>query len=346
MSIQSLLRQLVIWGLTLGISKTLWGEIIYNFPNLTSNFMSGAKEYANTYSSYARAFSTHYGNAVAFTNHLSYPVGYDAMGGFPAIYTGVGLGTAFSNTRAMKAATNEQLTSGVIPKMLPTLGLSLNLGLGLTKKWDVRLGFLPVVNFALPTDIDGLKVRFKYGNARAKVTYNWLESSLFMPGISFAGYLAYTEGSLNISKENIGSLNYNYTFFDGLQNRNAVASFDYNLETAAKWRYLSAGGEARLWYDLLFFVPYIGWGLGLQGGRFTTSIGIAGDIQVTIPDFATTENDTGGIKIKESARAQSVLSRFLLGFEINLFIAKVAAEAQFDTNNRLAGIAVGSALSF
>lgn len=327
--------------------QKLFAEIEYNFPALATPFLSGVQEYAKTYESYSRVLCLHYGRAVAFTNHLSYPVGKDNLGSFPSLYTGIGLGSAFSNTLAMKQATNENLTGGVIPKILPTLGFSLNFGVGLSEKWDIRFSFLPPVQIALPQQISDIQVRFRYGNGRAKVTYNWLKSSFLKPGVSFAGYFSYTQGSVQFAKDNVNSLNHTYSYFDGFINHPATVSFNYNFNTEASWQYSGIGGEVRLWYDLWLVIPYIGWGLGLQGGRFQNQLTIDGNIVVSIPGInPVAQNDTGYAKIREKARADTILSRFIFGLEINLLFTRIATEAQVDTTNQLVGIALGTAFAF
>ncbi|MCS6983570.1 MAG: hypothetical protein NZM25_00395 [Leptospiraceae bacterium] len=329
------------------VSSTLHAAINYYFPALASSFLSGAEEYGKTYEAYSRAFCVHYGRAMAFTNHLSYPVGKDSLGVFPSVYVGLGMGTAFSNTLAMKAATNENLSSGFIPKVLPTAGLSLNVGIGLTRKWHFRIGFLPIVQMALPQQLSDIDLSLRYGNAKARLSYTWLESAFLRPGLSVAGYLAYTEGKVRFAKDNIASVNHSYNFFDGFTNHSATVNFQYQVATEALWRYLGAGAEIRIWYDLWLLVPYVGLGLGAQGGRFSTSLDIQGDIAVSIPSLnPAPQLDTGYMKITEKARADSIISRFFLGLEINAFVAKTAVELQFDNIHRLAGIALGASVTF
>lgn len=315
-----------------------------DFPNLTTDYLNGAEEYLDIYGSFADSFSRHYGRAMAFTNHLTYPVGKDKMGRFPSVYAGIGLGTTFANTTAIKNESDPTVTEDALPSILPTFGLSFNAGVGLTKKWDIRMSVVPLIDVNLPefsgSDID---TSFSYGLLKTKATYHAVPGGIFRPGFSVSPYLTYSTGSLKIRKENLASTS--HPFDDGTAS--GTTTFDYNVEANAGWNYYGAGGELKLWYDLFFLSPYIGYGLGLQGGSFTTDITVEGDITVNLTSPTTgTETDTGTASISKKQSPDLIVQRFIVGLEFSLFLARAGFEVQAETVSKLAGVSFGVGIQF
>ena len=316
------------------------GVVEINFPSLSSTHLSGAREYATIYESYAKAFGKYYAPALGFSSHLTAPTGKDQLSAFPSLLLGTGLGTSFANVKAIKAESNEAVTSSAVPSVLPSLGLSFNLGVGITKKWAAYLSLFPSVEFAMPASISGTNASFTYSNVKARTTYLLVESSFLKPGVSLGGYMNWTRGRFKLRYDNISSVNYTYDF----NGTPASSNLTYDLESDFSWSIFGTGAEIRAWYDLMFFSPYIGYGLGLQTGRFDSIVNLNGNLDVTITP--TTESSTGFIRITDSARAPGVLQRFLFGFEFSFFLIKFGAEAQFETTTGIAGVSAGFSLVF
>ena len=313
-----------------------------SFPGLTSvTALAGADEFVNIYGSYAQALSNHYGKAVIFSNHLSYPVGEDHLGAFPRTYIGIGMGAAFANTNAIKSDSSSEVTGDALPAVLPAAGLSLNLGIGLSNNWDFRLTALPPISFSLPQG--DLTTTIKLMNFKGKLTYNLKESKSFDTGFSIAGYVAYSKGSVGISAENLKSENRDFSSNSG---SGTVQDFSYNVNTTAAWNYFSMGTEVRGWVDLYIIVPYIGYGLGFQGGLFSTDVGLDGTIQVNVN--VVTETSPADVNVGRTAKPSILSHRFFLGFEIKIkpTPVRLGVEAQFELENKLAGISLGAAMQF
>lgn len=315
-------------------------------------FLSSAREFERIYSSYAAAFSKYYGDATAMTSHLTYPYGEADMGGFPSMYAGLGLGTAFANTEKIKAESDPDVTSSAIPEILPTVGTSINVAAGITDKLDARLAFFPKVGISIPEDLSSdYSGDFKYANVKGELTYHVIKSGFLMPGVSLSGYFNYTEGNVTITANNLSANSYTYTYDYGAGTADATADYTYDLVTTASWRYYGLGAEAKIWYDLMFFYPYLGYGVGLQGGRFDTDINIEGTIQSTVNLPASqggpvSETSNGFIRISERAYPSVMLHRFMLGFEMKLVFVTLGAETQFNITSKMAGLSIGAAMQF
>lgn len=315
------------------LSGTAYATV--NFPGLSGAHLEGANDFDRLYTQYAKSFSKYYGQAILFSSHLTYPIAKDNLGKFPSFYAGVGLGTAFSNTQAMKSETDPSISSKVVPTILPSAGLSLNLGIGLTSKWDLRISFFPNVPFSLPATTGGYGVSFSSGNGRVRLAYHLLEGGLLQPGVTLAGYAFHNQGGISVSSENISS-SYSESGVD--------TTLTYNVSTSASWKYTGVGGEVRVWYDLLLFHPFVGYSVGMQTGLFNTSIKADGNMAVTITP--TTQNSAGNITIDENAIPSFFSHRVMLGAEFELFLVKVGVETQIDIANRLLGLSLGAAFSF
>lgn len=314
-----------------------------------------ANQLDSNFGEYAKTFGKHYGQAAILTNHSMYPIGKDNMGIFPSFYGGLGLGTAFGNADAVKTNAPDDLKDVSI---LPAFGLSFNTGFGLTKKWDLRLGFFPVVDFAMPSDLNsGMKVSFKYGSAKAKLGYHVLDGGAFKPGFTTSGYLSYTSGTLAILAD---EASYSDIIISqaGPPQYDATVKPTYQWGGEAKWRYVGLGAEFRLWFDMLFLVPYIGYGVGFNFGKFTTEFNVDSDVLLT---GASVDIDGGGAtpatavddmtssantKFSKSSSSDLMLHRVFLGLEMHIALLTIGTEVQFDIGNRLAGASIGAAFQF
>lgn len=320
-----------------------YAQVNINFPNLGANFKSGASEYAEAYSKYADVFGKYYAPAIGFSSHMSSPSGKDSLGMFPSFSFGFGLGTSFASVIGIKASIDTEVLKKTTPSILPSLGMSLNLGVGITRSWSASVSIFPAVEVGMPLSVNDLKASLKYGNIKARTTYTLVDGPLFFPGVTIAGYINWTQGNVKLKYDNISSTNYKYDY----NGASADASLTYNLASKIGWNFFGAGVELRAWYNLMFFYPYIGYGLGLQSGRLTSDITVSGDITVTLPaPISSTQTDTGTISTSASNKPPGVLQRIIVGFEINLIVFRLGVEAQVDTVTRMAGVGLGTRFVF
>ncbi len=306
---------------------------------------------------YASSLGQHYGNVALLTGHSLYPIGKDNMGIFPSFYGGLGVGLAFADVGAL----NQDAPDGMSDlSMLPAFGLSFNTGFGLSRKWDLRLGFFPLVDFAMPPDLSSeYTATLNYGAMKAKLGYHVLEGGLFQPGLTLSGYASFSGGTLGITAAEEA-----YNDITIAQGTGTDPTFTgtvkptYQWSANAKWRYYGLGAEARIWYDLLFVVPYFGVGTGLNMGSFTTSFNLDADVLMTgatvdadgtNPGAAEAVADmtsTAAVKFAKKVRPDILLHRVFLGLEMHIVLVTIGTELQFDISNHLMGASFGAALQF
>lgn len=301
-----------------------------NFTIPLAADLTQAQEFDAKFSRLAQGFSKYYGEAMAFSSHLSAPIARDNLGKFPSLYVGLGMGASFGSINSLKAEVDSSI-SGNVPAYLTAPNISFNFGMGISHKWDIRFSFFPNVPIALDPAILGgnTSAEIQFGTYRARAGYHVLEGGFLRPGLTIAGFASYTTGSLKLSR---GSQN----FSSGVvQLANATSTF------ATNWQYLGVGPEVRAWYDLKFFHPFVGYSLGLQLGQYTTGLDVTGTLTVNSNNYG-----SGSLVVSERQAARLISHRLMLGFEIALFVIDIGVEAQVDITSGLVGIAAATAFRF
>ncbi len=323
-------RYIRIFLLVFMVLAVLPIQATVNFSGLSGADLAEANALDAKYTQYAQSFSRYYGDAMAFSSHLSAPIARDNLGKFPSLYVGLGLGASFGRVTAMKSEVDSSI-QGNVPSYLAAPNISFNFGMGFTRKWDLRFSFFPNVPIALSSDAFGsnTSAEIKFGTYRARMGYHLIEGGFLKPGVTIAGFASYTTGALSITQTGQSV------------NSGAVALTNVSSKIATNWQYLGVGPEVRVWYDLMFFHPFIGYSLGLQVGQYTTGLNIAGTMTVSGTPYG-----TGSIDISERQAAKLLSHRLLLGFEISLFLIEIGVEAQVDMVNGLVGGAFGTAFRF
>lgn len=300
-----------------------------NFSGLTGVDLTEAQSLDAKYTQMAQSFSRYYGEAMAFSSHLSAPIARDNLGKFPSLYVGFGLGVSFGKVEAMKNEVDSSIR-GNVPSYLAAPNMSFNFGMGFNRKWDFRFSFFPNVPIAMSSGALGgnTTAEIKFGTYRGRVGYHLLEGGFMKPGVTLAGFASYTTGSMSITQtgQSVTSGSVSLT--------NVTSGFSTN------WQYLGVGPEIRAWYDLMFFHPFIGYSLGLQLGQYTTGLNIAGDM--TVGGYS----GNGSLDISERVAARLISHRLMFGFEIALFVLDIGVEAQVDLTSGLVGAAFGTAFRF
>jgi hypothetical protein len=292
--------------------------------------LAEAQEFDAKYTKLAQSFSKYYGEAMAFSSHLSAPIARDNLGRFPSLYVGIGLGASFGNVNGMKNEVDSSIR-GNVPSYLTAPNISFNFGMGITRQWDFRFSFFPNVPIALDSASLGsnTSAEIKFGTYRARAGYHILEGGFMKPGLTLASFASYTTGGLSITQTGQSVTSGNVAM------SNMTSTFSTN------WQYLGVGPEVRAWYDLMFFHPFIGYSLGLQLGQYTTGLLVAGTITVNGNPYG-----SGSLDISERQAARLISHRLMFGFEISLFVFEVGVEAQVDLTSGLVGVAAGTAFRF
>ncbi|MBV6493853.1 MAG: hypothetical protein LDLANPLL_01877 [Turneriella sp.] len=303
-------------------TQTLAAKV--NFTGLAGADLDEANALDAKYTNLAAAISKYYGEGMAFASHLSAPNARDNLGAFPSFYVGVGMGTTFSRVYAVKDSVDSTVKD-TVPGVLPAPNISINFGFGITRSWDIRFSFFPNVPISF-NDAD-LPV-IKFGTYRARVGYHVWEGGFLKPGFTIAGFVSYTTGSVSFKQDG-----------QSVSGNASLANMSSTL--SSNWQYLGVGPEARFWYDLKFFNPFIGYSLGLQIGQMTTGLDVKGDLTVGATPYG-----TGTIEISERKAARIVTHRILFGFEVSLFVFDIGVEAQVDLTSGLMGFAAGTAFRF
>lgn len=312
-----------------------------NFSSLPAAYLRQAQTYDAQYTQFAQSFSHYYGDAAAFASYLGAPNARDNLGKFPSIYFGFGAGVTFGKVNSLKSEIDSSIQSKV-PSYLIADSICLNFGVGINRSWDVRFSFFPNAPIALPSSLLGSNrsAELKSGTYRARLGYHVLEGGFLKPGLTLAGFASYSTGSLSLTETG-------YATSSTDASGNTVALSNATNKVSTSWQYFGLGPEARVWYDLKFFHPFIGYSLGFQLGQYTTGIDVTGDVAVTIPSLsATPQNSTGSINISERRAANLISHRIMFGFEISLLVLDIGVEAQVDLVNGLVGASAGTALRF
>jgi len=312
----------------IGLSIAPLHATVY-FSGLSGVDLTEAQSLDAKYTKYAEAFSHYYGDAMAFSSHLSAPIARDNLGKFPSLYVGIGMGVSFGKSTAMKNEVDSSI-SGNVPSILPAPNISFNFGMGFTRSWDFRFSFFPNVPIALSSGSfgGGTSSTIKFGTYRARIGYHILEGELLRPGVTLAGFASYTTGGLSVSQTG-------QTVTSG-----SVSMTNVTSSVSTNWQYLGLGPELRVWYNLMFFHPFVGYSLGLQVGQFTTALDVSGTM--TVGSYS----GTGSLLISERRAAQLVSHRLMLGFELALLVLDIGVEAQVDLMNGLVGAAFATAFRF
>jgi hypothetical protein len=268
------------------IGKGVNFPIFENDATFGASFLQSANEYYDIYSTYSQAFSKYYGQAITFGAMNNYPIGIDDLGGFPGIYAGIGMGSVSSNTNGLKRDADENTSSSLLPSALPTLGISLNLGIALSNNWDLRLGLFPGVDIALPQPSESVTGTIKNASFLIKPVYHIKRNQAFTPGISISGIVGYSAGGITLNATGLTSESFPFStsYSAGGQTATIPGSADYtfDIKTNAKWEYYTIGSEVRLWYNLFFFIPYVGLGLAYNTGTFITEMQVPATINATL----------------------------------------------------------------
>lgn len=315
------------------------------FPGLTDvAALSGTQEIIETYSGFTQVFSNEMVNATIFASYLGYPFAIKSS----TLYIGFGFGGAILNSDKIKAAsTDTAITSDSIPPRLGSLNMAINFGFGISKKLDLYLSLLPNVKLAIPK-LGAIALNTNIATAKVRLDYNIFPGDIFGFGLTVSSYLAWSRGTISMTKEN---LNVNNRDFSTDSGSGTVTNFTYDAIFSTNWNLLSSGGEIRVWYDLIFIFPYMGLGLGGQTGLFDTNLTLEGDIDIDIDGTKFNSKTSPSI----GARAKPALfnQRFFLGFEIKFPITKdfafplrLGAELHWDIGQKLFGAALGIAFQF
>lgn len=316
---------------------------------LTSNF-----------SDFIAAFGVYYGQAILLTSHLSYPVGYDRIDKSSGLILGFGGGTAFTNVSGIQSSlSGESATMFSSLNVLPTLALSLNGGIGISDRWSLRFSIFPTTSILLPTSSEQLQtfdISYIYGAYRARVSYLLVEDKRFGPGVSLSGFIGYNTGELSV-KTNETSLTPIVSSVTSPANLTVQVTPSYNAEALCKWNDFTVGPEIRVWYNLGFIFPYIGYGIGFQSSEITTTFNFNTNILVNSNASAvladgntltSTNSQTfnSGSKIENQSKGAYFLNRIILGTEIKIIMVRITGEVVFDPVNSLMGISFGASFAF
>ena len=315
------------------------------FPGLTDvAALSGAQNIIENYSAFTQAFSNEMVNATIFAGYLGYPFAIKSS----TLYIGFGLGGAILNSDKIKAAsTDTEITSDSIPPRLGSLNMAINLGFGISKKFDLYFSLLPNAKLALPK-LGDITLNTNIATAKVRLDYNIFPSEILGFGLTVSPYLAWSRGAISMTKQN---LNVTDRDFSTGSVKSTVTNFTYDAIFSVNWHFLSGGGEIRVWYDLIFIFPYMGLGLGGQTGLLDTNLTLEGNIDIDIDGTKFNSTTSPGI----GARSKPALfnQRFFLGFEIKFPITKsfafplrLGAELHWDIGQNLFGAALSIAFQF
>ncbi|MDH5721627.1 MAG: hypothetical protein OEZ13_13555 [Spirochaetia bacterium] len=329
--------------------NNLYAETEIDFPDIIAQdptLLSGVQEYVDDYDKYSGIFIKYYSPAVLLTTHLTSPVGKDNIGSFPGFYLGFATGVSFANSQAIRSQAAEKISDAGTPEILPALALSINMGLGITPKWDVRASFFPTVSMDLGRT-NGSDLSLRYGHFKIRSMYNVYPSSFLKPGLSIGGFFIYNRGRVTV-KSDLLEETPGFSLGDIGGHSYTMTDFHYTIDTSAGWQYFGLGPEIKAWFDLEFVMAYVGYGISFQFGRL--GIDLTGNIEkMTIGSTAGSLNGdyTGGsFRVYNTKVPAIAQQRLIAGGEIRFLFVSLVAEIQFDISNRLTGLTLGAASYF
>ncbi|MDH5716098.1 MAG: hypothetical protein OEZ22_00500 [Spirochaetia bacterium] len=355
MKLKNIKKNIAFLFIYIIVSKSLYAEHNLDFPDLSDpRTIDGVEEFIDMYDVFAKEFTKYYSHAVLLSTQLTLPVGESNLGSFPGLYLGFAGGAAFANSKKIRENTSEYIADESTPKSLPSIGLSINAGLGITPDWDVWISFFPAIRMNLGK-VKGVQLNIGYGHVKIKTMYNIAEGSFLFPGAAIGGFVNYNRGSISAEVDEIKSTGYYY--FSG-SDQAVVQDFTYKLSTSANWEYYSFGPEIKGWYNMGIIFPYAGYGVSMQMGKLKIIPVAEGKINVVIPANPPLipdniiQESTGTFDLSKKASPSLIQHRLIFGIEIRMFpkpitpTPKVTAEIQFDLTNRISGLSAGAGVQF
>jgi hypothetical protein len=253
------------------------------------------------------------------------------------------MGVSFGKTKGLaKNEATKKLTRGAVPEMLPTLNPVLYLGTGINELWDIRLKIFPTSKIAMPESItksEKMKTSIKMGAFGLSSKYHLLPRERFRLGISLGGNICYYKGEIEIAKEKMEAGD----IISKKNNSAVINGAEYSMKTSGSWSAISFGPEIKTYLDLMFIIPYVGYGISFNVGKFTTALDIDGKIQI---ESDALEDSSLGLKVKKTAYATPLNHRLLLGLEFSIFIVKLGFETVVNLRSRTVGVNFGVRLQF
>ena len=284
-----------------------------------------------------KSFSRDYGNGRSLAGHLVSPMGSGSLKRSKVIPIGfaVGLGLVKADSLASLPGLK------AIPiNILPSIDLGINTGFSFTPNFDIRFTYFPLSEIFLP----GItRYRLKNGIIRIAANYSILDNDrLFGFGLAFGVYLSHSTGALALTRP-IDAVNADIS--------GATMNLRFiNTQFNSKWVHYGGGAEIRLHYALLFFLPYLGFGLGLEYGKTESLYEIILNINGTYDlkemtgitaRMVNIVQEKGKILISGDARSAIIPIRLLLGFEFNFYKLSTIIEIQYLLNSGVIGFSYG-----
>lgn len=293
---------------------------------------------------FLQTFATHYGRAILLSLHAMNPVGQDNLGQYPGFVVGFNVVAAFSNTNPILDSAKIS-NIGISSAILPYPVFAFNLGLGITKKFDIRLTFWPPVTFE--KKLSNFNTKFTMGSIQLKFGYHVLEGGRLKPGITISGTLGYSHTKLTFNSSAV------QTQFNGVNNQNNLVvtgggTADITYTTKAllenQVNYFTGSAEIKFWYDLVFVAPYVGYSLDFNSGKFAALAAI--DAHTTISYSGTNYESNTRFKTEKVVHPQAVGHRFTVGLQIKIYVFHLTTEMQIDLGNRILSGGVSTSFKF
>ena len=311
-----------------------------DFLDFQNNFNAVAADFAGKFADIPDSFSSHYGDGQSLASHLASPIGAGAFRRSDIIPVGIGVGVALPKSGGIFTVSDSGRGVDSLPfDVLPSLGIGINTGFLIASNWDVRLSYFPISDIALPNVLQILMYRFRSSVVRVATNYRLFDQdrTIFGFGVTLGAYFTYTTGAVafniilpSIEKKVLG--------------QPMQLAFE-NAQFNTKWVNYSGGAEIRFDYDLLFILPYLGFGLGLEYGR-TDSV-----FQIDVTAMANNimlggsninfVDESGQIFIFGNARTATVPFRIIVGFELDLYKLSIISEIQYFVNASILGVSFG-----
>jgi hypothetical protein len=278
-------------------------------------------------------------DAYGLSNSTGYATGKAYLGDFPHFEIGAFLNAGLTNTKVLQQSNSGSydgttIAMGVYP--------SIRFGIGLGGGFDFQGKFFSVNKDLYNMDYDLKKVKLKDYSIYCiggRLRYNIIKEKTVIPFLfSFGGLTLSAGGDMMRGLIKIGG-DYDKQF-ESVDLTTSIGStlnpaLDGNYEASITWYQLSGTAQLLAYFEIVkLFSLYTGGGFTVGYGWFNTDFSAQGTITDSV--LSPTYGDIAEISLdsKNTYHPKKIFPTYTLGLELNIPLVKFVAESQVNLRNR------------
>ena len=223
----------------------------------------------------------------------------------------------------------------------PYIGFTL--GTGFLGIMDLRIKYFTLPKISSMPENLSLNINYVVIENR----YNIFEARAFFPTITAGVTFCYSFGDISYPYNTEGNISYSESYFQG------SGSYDVSVQPKLSWKLLSLGIDIRLSWSIIGIIkPFIGFGIGINGGKMNFEETISGNFDITlkytedIPQVEPMElNEQIEVNSDVSEKPQTFINYWSIGFELNLFLIKFGFLISINMYNKAGSIGFATIFS-